>query len=140
MSQHRGSKKSASEAFAGMEPIDKGLLVAVAAMPIFQLIIGFNLGALLLALLLSLVPLIGLLVRTVQNDSGANRTNGGNDNLRFPLYATFGIAILGVLLFETLYFAGSLAVVVLTIIRRQDQFNSDGGPDNTVVNKPSGLL
>jgi hypothetical protein len=154
MSQHKGSKKSASEAFAGMESQMKSLLVAVVTITFVRFMISFlniwlDWPIVLFLAFANLIALAALLVVTVRNDSERVGTTNSGSNLRGGFYLASGIAILGLLgyfllnespLFGFLYNFGSIAVVTLTILRAKKESNSDSGSESTVVNKPSGLL
>ena len=154
MSQHKGSKKSASEAFAGMESQMKSLLIAVVTITFVRFMISFlniwlDWPIVLFLAFANLIALAALLVVTVRNDSERVGTTNSGSNLRGIFYLASGIAILGLLgyfllnespLFGFLYNFGSIAVVTLTILRAKNESNSDSGSESTVVNKPSGLL
>ena len=157
MSQHKGSKKSASEAFASMESQMKSLLIAVATIYLVRFMIRasniwLDWPIVLFLAFANLIALAALLVVTVRNDSERVGTTNSGSNLRGGFYLASGIAILGLLgyfllnespLFGFLYNAGSIAVVVVTILRARnesDESNSDGGNQSAVDNKQSGLL
>jgi hypothetical protein len=154
MSQHKGSKKSASDALAGMESQMKSLLIAVATITFVRFMISFlniwlDWPIVLFLAFANLIALAALLVVTVKNDSERVGATNSGSNLRGGFYLASGIAILGILgyfllnespLFGFLYNFGSIAVVTLTILRAKNEGDRDATQSSETTKKSGGLL
>jgi hypothetical protein len=79
-------------------------------------------------------------VLTARSDSEFQRSAGYDDKLRIPHYFAMVISLLGVVIFQPVYYLGSVAVVTLTILRAQNDKNSGGDRKAAGEYKPSELL